>query len=96
METHSSLLAWKISWTGESGGLQSMGSQSRTRLSKHTHTHTHTHTRTHAHTLGHTHTRPPPLHPYVPCTSLSLILWGLVESSVSDDFGERLSYLCSL
>ena len=27
METHSSALAWKISWTGEPGGLQSMGSQ---------------------------------------------------------------------
>ena len=27
METHSSILAWKISWTEEPGGLQSMGSQ---------------------------------------------------------------------
>ena len=27
METHSSILAWKISWTEESGSLQSMGSQ---------------------------------------------------------------------
>ena len=26
-ETHSSILAWKISWTQEPGGLQSMGSQ---------------------------------------------------------------------
>ena len=25
METHSSILAWKIPWTGEPGGLQSMG-----------------------------------------------------------------------
>jgi len=25
--THSSILAWKISWTVESGGLQSIGSQ---------------------------------------------------------------------
>ena len=25
--THSSILAWKISWTEEPGGLQSMGSQ---------------------------------------------------------------------
>ena len=34
METHSSILAWKISWTEEPGGLQSMGSQrSRARLS---------------------------------------------------------------
>ena len=28
--THSSILAWRIPWTEESGGLQSMGSQSRT------------------------------------------------------------------
>ena len=27
MATHSSILAWKISWTEERGGLQSMGSQ---------------------------------------------------------------------
>ena len=32
MATHSSILAWKISWTEEPGGLQSMGSQSRARL----------------------------------------------------------------
>ena len=25
MATHSSILAWKIPWTGEPGGLQSMG-----------------------------------------------------------------------
>ena len=34
MATHSSILAWEISWTEEPGGLQSMGSQkSWTRLS---------------------------------------------------------------
>ena len=27
MAIHSSILAWKIPWTGESGGLQSMGLQ---------------------------------------------------------------------
>ena len=27
MATHSSILAWEISWTEESGGLQSLGSQ---------------------------------------------------------------------
>ena len=27
MATHSSILAWRISWTEETGGLQSMGSQ---------------------------------------------------------------------
>ena len=33
MATHSSTLAWKIPWTKEPGRLQSMGSQSWTRLS---------------------------------------------------------------
>ena len=32
MSTHSSTLAWKIPWMEEPGGLQSMGSQSQTRL----------------------------------------------------------------
>ena len=30
MATHSNILAWRIPWTEESGGLQSMGSQSQT------------------------------------------------------------------
>ena len=34
MATHSSTLAWRITWTGEPGGLQSMGFQkSQTQLS---------------------------------------------------------------
>ena len=33
MATHSSILAWRIPWTEESGGLQSRGCKSRTRLS---------------------------------------------------------------
>ena len=33
MATYSSILAWRIPWTEEPGGLQSMGSQSRTGLS---------------------------------------------------------------
>ena len=33
MATHSSVLAWAIPWTEEPGGLQSIGWQSRTRLS---------------------------------------------------------------
>ena len=37
METHSSSLAWKIRQTEEPDRLQSMGSQSRTRLSMHEH-----------------------------------------------------------
>ena len=38
MATHSSTLAWKIPWTEEPGGLQSMRSLSRTRLSDFTFT----------------------------------------------------------
>ena len=34
MAAHSSILAWRIPQTEEPGGLQSMGSQSRTRLSE--------------------------------------------------------------
>ena len=33
MATHSSVLAWRIPWTEKPGGLQSVGSQSPTRLS---------------------------------------------------------------
>ena len=40
MATHSSILAWRIPWTEEPGGLWSMGSQSRTRLSNFTFTFT--------------------------------------------------------
>ena len=42
MAIHSRILAWKIAWTEEPGGLQSMGSQSQTRLSTYTHTNTKT------------------------------------------------------
>ena len=38
MAPHSSILAWKIPWTEETGRLQSMGSQSRTWLSDFTFT----------------------------------------------------------
>ena len=38
MAPHSSTLPWKIPWTEEPGGLLSMGSQSRTRLSDFTFT----------------------------------------------------------
>ena len=43
MATHCSILAWRIPWTEEPGGLQSMGSQ-RVRHDWATLTHTHTHT----------------------------------------------------
>ena len=43
--THSSVLARKLPWKEEPGGLQSMGVTKRHNLvTKHTHTHTHTHT----------------------------------------------------
>ena len=42
MATHSSILAWEIPWTEETGGLQSTGLQSQAQLNTHTHTHTHT------------------------------------------------------
>ena len=52
MATHSSILAWRIPWTEEPGGLQSMGSQRvRHDWTTNTHTHTHRHTHTHTHTL---------------------------------------------
>ena len=35
VETHSRILAWRIPWAEEPGGLQSMGSQSQTQLSEH-------------------------------------------------------------
>ena len=38
MATHSSILAWRIPWTEEPGGLQSTGLQSRTQLSDFTFT----------------------------------------------------------
>ena len=41
MATHSSILAWKILWSEEPDGLQSLGLQNLTRLKQHS-----THTRT--------------------------------------------------
>ena len=54
MAAHSSILAWRIPWTEEPGGLLSMGSHrvrhdwsdlATAAVYTHTHTHTHTHTR---------------------------------------------------
>ena len=39
MATYSSILAWRIPWTKEFGGLQSRGLQSWIQLSDYTHTH---------------------------------------------------------
>ena len=53
MATHSSILAWKITWTEEPGGLQSMESQESSTTEHIAHTHTHTHTHTHiTHTIS--------------------------------------------
>ena len=35
MATHSSILAWRVPWTEEPGGLQSMGSQSHDLVTEH-------------------------------------------------------------
>ena len=45
MATHSSILAWRIPWTEESGGLYSpWGHKDSDTTEQLTHTHTHTHT----------------------------------------------------
>ena len=44
LATLSSILAWRIPWTEEPGGLQSMGSQRVGHTEQLTHTRTHTHT----------------------------------------------------
>ena len=51
MATHASILAWRIPWTEEPGGLQFMGSQT-IGHNPVTHSHTHTHTHTHTHSEG--------------------------------------------
>ena len=53
MATHSSIVAWRITWTEEPGRLQSVGLQGvgPDLVAEHTHTHTHTHTYTHTHTF---------------------------------------------
>ena len=43
MATHSSILAWRIPWTGEPGRLQSMGCKESDRTEQLTHTYTDTH-----------------------------------------------------
>ena len=40
MATHASILAWRIPWTEEPGGLQSMGSQSWTQVNARIRVHT--------------------------------------------------------
>ena len=43
MATHSSILAWRIPWTEELGGLQSMGHKELDMTERLAHTNTHTH-----------------------------------------------------
>ena len=70
-----SILAWRIPWTEEPGGLQSMGSQSQTQLSDH-HCHFHTYENEDLHT-----------HTYRSSSSLTSILTVLqVPSTVACDF----------
>ena len=59
MATHSGILAWKIPWTEEPGGFQSMGSGESDMtecVRVHTHVPVCTHTRARTHTHTHTHT----------------------------------------
>ena len=85
MATHSSIPAWKIPWTEEPGGLQSMESQRVGHDWVHAHTHTHTcpsslvHTHTHTcpsslvHTHIHTHTCPSSLELHI-VSPISLLI----------------------
>ena len=54
LATHSSILAWRVSWTEEPGRLWAIGSQrvghDRSNLALAIHTDTHTHKHTHTHT----------------------------------------------
>ena len=59
MATHSSILAWKIPWIEQPGGLQSIGLKELVRM-EHTHTATQTHPHPHTHTPTHTHTHTHP------------------------------------
>ena len=51
MATHSSILAWKIPWTEEPGGLHPWG-RKELDTTERVHTHTHTHTRVNIKTLA--------------------------------------------
>ena len=60
MATHSSILAWRVPWTEESGEATVLGG-TESDMTEHVHTHTHTHT----HTYTHTHTHTPSWHPVI-------------------------------
>ena len=90
MATHASILAWRIPWTEEPGGLQSMVSR-RVRHYWVTNAHTHTHTRVHVHTHTHTVSKIVPRHPYG-FGSWGSTLKALMKFSFGD-FGTILQYL---
>ena len=52
MATHSSILAWRIPWTEDPGGLQSIGPKESdtTEVTQHSHARIHARTHTHTHT----------------------------------------------
>ena len=64
--THSSVLAWRLSWTEEPGGLQFMELQRD--MTEHTHTLTHTHTHVHSACLV------DPLHLYQPFSKVNVLV----------------------
>ena len=82
--THSSILAWRIPWTEEPGGLQSMESH-RARHDWATHTHTHTLSLSLSLSL---HLSPSPLPFYLPWSFLREACWasvpGVAESDMTD------------
>ena len=67
MEIHFNILAWRIPWTEETGGLQSKGSQrvrhDLARARAHTHTHTHIYPETHIPALAISKLQDPPIFP---------------------------------
>ena len=76
MAIHSSILAWRIPWTGEPGRLQSMGLQRLKQVSMHTYIYTHTHTYIYTHTsiCVHVWQRDMAEHS-IPCFLYSFLLW---------------------
>ena len=73
MATHSNILAWRISWTEEPGGLQFMALQNgpdMTSVTEHARTYTHMHVYTHIYTHRHRHTYLVPLALWFDCCRL--------------------------
>ena len=99
MATHSSILAWRIPWTEEPGGLQSAGSQSRARLKRLS---LHARTVKHSRKAGPTrdglsknapHTDHCRINPVSEALSFSSPGWSLLHASPLD-FRQRTRQLC--